>query len=201
MPNARHPGSLELAAGEVVGVRVDLDLGGHLGHQLAHLVQIGLLAGVRQHPGPELDVPLEHCVGGDMTALAYGDVRPDDRIGTDRDVAGLVHFVDVARQEGQTAEQGLQLAIQAMLVSPNFLFRVERDAKPRDPSAVHAVTDFELASRLSYFLWSSMPDDALLDLAQSGKLHDAAVLDQQVKRMLADERSAAFAATRRCCKV
>lgn len=131
------------------------------------------------------------CVERILSTLARRAYR---RPATERDVASLLHFVDLARQEGQTVEQGLQLAIQAMLVSPNFLFRVERDANPRDAAAVHPVSDFELASRLSYFLWSSTPDDALLDLAQSGRLHDAAVLDQQVKRMLADERSAAFAA-------
>jgi hypothetical protein len=126
-----------------------------------------------------------------LSALARHAYR---RPATDHDVAGLMHFVDLAQQQGQTAEQGLQLAIQAMLVSPNFLFRIERDAKPLDAKAVHPVTDFELASRLSYFLWSSMPDDTLLDLAQAGKLHQSSVLDEQVKRMLADERSAAFAA-------
>ena len=131
------------------------------------------------------------CVERILSTLARRAYR---RPVTAGDVAGLVHFVDLARQEGQTAEHGLQLAIQAMLVSPNFLFRVERDPNPRDPTAVHPVNDFELASRLSYFLWSSMPDDTLLDLAQAGRLHDSAVLDQQVKRMLADERSAAFAA-------
>ncbi|MEP7354509.1 MAG: DUF1592 domain-containing protein [Acidobacteriota bacterium] len=129
------------------------------------------------------------CVERILSSLARRAYR---RPVSGRDIASLVHFVDLARQEGQTAEQGLQLAIQAMLVSPNFLFRVERDS--RDSSAAHPVTDFELASRLSYFLWSSMPDDQLLDLAETGKLHDSAVLDQQVKRMLADERSAAFAA-------
>jgi hypothetical protein len=113
---------------------------------------------------------------------------------TDHDVASLIHFVDVAQQQGQTAEQGVQLAIQAMLVSPNFLFRIERDPKPLDAKAVHPLTDYELASRLSYFLWSSMPDEALLDLAQAGRLHEDSVLDEQIKRMLADERSAAFAA-------
>jgi mono/diheme cytochrome c family protein len=131
------------------------------------------------------------CVERILSTLARRAYR---RPVTARDVAGLLHFVDLAQQEGQTVEQGLQLAIQAMLVSPNFLFRVERDANPRDVSAVHPVTDFELASRLSYFLWSSMPDDALLDLSDAGRLHDPVVLDQQVKRMLADERSAAFAA-------
>src|SRR6185437_5468437 len=113
---------------------------------------------------------------------------------TDHDVAGLMHFVDLAQQQGQTAGQGVQLAIQAMLVSPNFLFRIEHDSKPLDPKAAHPVTDYELASRLSYFLWSSMPDDTLFDLAQAGRLHQPSVLDDQIKRMLADERSAAFAA-------
>ena len=74
------------------------------------------------------------------------------------------------RRSGQSAEQGMQLAIQAMLVSPNFLFRIERDPDPRDPALVHEVSPFELASRVSYFLWSSMPDDELLALAESGKL-------------------------------
>ncbi len=71
------------------------------------------------------------------------------------------------RRSGQSAEQGVQLAIQAMLVSPNFLFRIERDPDPRDPALVHEVSPFELASRVSYFLWSSMPDDELLALAES----------------------------------
>ncbi len=83
-----------------------------------------------------------------------------------------MRFVDIAEGEGLSTEQGIQLAIQAMLVSPHFLFRIERDADPTDPKAIHAISDFELASRLSYFLWSSMPDDTLLDLAQAGKLHE-----------------------------
>jgi len=106
------------------------------------------------------------------------------------EVASLLRFVDVARKEGQNPEQSLQLAIQAMLVSPHFLFRIERD--PTDRAKVHPVTEVELASRLSYFLWTSMPDDELLGLAEAGKLR--AGLDAQVKRMLADPRSAAFAA-------
>ena len=71
----------------------------------------------------------------------------------------------------------------------NFLFRIERDPDPRDPALVHEVSPFELASRLSYFLWSSMPDDELLTLAEAGKLRDPRVLDAQVKRMLADPRA------------
>ena len=111
-----------------------------------------------------------------------------------REVDSLLRFVDLAKANGQSVEQGLQLAIQAMLVSPNFLFRIERDPDPRDPALVHEVSPFELASRFSYFLWSSMPDDELLTLAESGRLRDPRVLEAQVKRMLADPRAAAFAA-------
>jgi cytochrome c553 len=128
------------------------------------------------------------CVERILSTLARRAYR---RPVTARDVSSLVHFVDLAQQEGQSVEQGIQLAIQAMLVSPNFLFRIERDP---DPRTAHPVSDFELASRLSYFLWSSMPDDTLLDLAQSGRLHEPATLDAQVTRMLADQRSTAFAA-------
>jgi hypothetical protein len=78
-------------------------------------------------------------------------------------------------------------------MSPNFLYRVERDPNPRDPRAIHDLSQHELASRLSYFLWSSMPDDELLKLAASGRLADRQVLDAQVTRMLADPRASAFA--------
>jgi len=131
------------------------------------------------------------CVDKILTTLARRAYR---RPVLRTDVAALVKFVGMAKAEGQTVEQGLQLAIQAMLVSPHFLFRIERSLAPTDPARVHRVTDFELASRLSYFLWSSMPDDELLGLAEAGKLRAPAVLDAQVKRLLADERSAALAA-------
>jgi cytochrome c5 len=111
---------------------------------------------------------------------------------TKNEVASLMKFVGMARNEGQNVEQGLQLVIQAMLVSPHFLFRIERDPAP-EPARTHRISDVELASRLSYFLWSSMPDDDLLSLAEAGKLHAPGVLDDQVKRMLADGRSAALA--------
>ena len=81
-----------------------------------------------------------------------------------------------------------------LLVSPNFLFRIERDPDPRNPALVHKVSPFELASRLSYFLWSSMPDEELLSAAESGRLNDARVLAAQVDRMLADSRASEFAA-------
>jgi hypothetical protein len=107
--------------------------------------------------------------------------------------ASLMKFVAMAKSEGQSTEQGIQLALQAMLVSPNFLFRIEHDPKPTDAAKSHPVSEVELASRLSYFLWSSMPDDELLGLAEAGKLRAPGALDAQVKRMLADPRSSALA--------
>ncbi|MBK9168617.1 MAG: DUF1592 domain-containing protein [Bryobacterales bacterium] len=109
------------------------------------------------------------------------------------EVRDLMRFVDLARDEGQSVEQGIQVAIQAVLVSPHFLFRIERDPDPNDPAKIHPVSEFELASRLSYFLWSSMPDDELLSLAEARKLRSPGALDAQVKRLLADPRSAALA--------
>jgi mono/diheme cytochrome c family protein len=122
------------------------------------------------------------------TVAAHAYRRPV----TPGEVASLLKFVALARSRGQTTEQGIALAIEAMLVTPQFLFRVEHDPNPTDAQEVHRISDVELASRLSYFLWSSMPDDELLGVAEAGKLHDPAVLDAQVKRMLADPRSAAL---------
>ena len=130
------------------------------------------------------------CVEKILSTLARKAYR---RPVTRQEVASLSKFVDMAQAEGQTVEEGLQLALQAVLVSPHFLFRVEHDPDPADPKHIHTISDTELASRLSYFLWSSMPDNELLRLAEGGKLHDPGVLEVQVKRMLADERSAALA--------
>jgi mono/diheme cytochrome c family protein len=112
---------------------------------------------------------------------------------TKSEIASLVKLANSSKTDGLNAEQGLQVAIQAMLVSPHFLFRIERDPDPNDPSRIHQISDLELASRLSYFLWSSMPDDELLGLAEAGKLRTPGVLDAQLKRMLADEKAAALA--------
>jgi hypothetical protein len=108
------------------------------------------------------------CVERIVTDLATRAYR---RPATGREVGALMRFVELGSR-GRSAEQGLQLAIQAMLMSPHFLFRVERDRNPRDPRDVHDVSPFELASRVSYFLWSSMPDDVLMALAASGRLRD-----------------------------
>ena len=130
------------------------------------------------------------CVDKILSNLAHDAYR---RPVTRAEVASLNRFVAMAKANGQNTEQGIQLALQAMLVSPNFLFRIEHDASPTDPTKVHAVTDVELASRLSYYLWSSMPDDELLGLAEAGKLRAPGVLDAQVKRLLADAKSSALA--------
>src|SRR6185503_8058584 len=87
---------------------------------------------------------------------------------------------------------GMQVALTAVLVSPHFLYRIETDKKPNDPNDKHSLNDYELASRLSYFLWSSMPDDQLLTQAAQGDLHHDAVLDEQVRRMLKDPKSQAL---------
>jgi hypothetical protein len=89
-------------------------------------------------------------------------------------------------------ESGVKLALQRILVSPGFLFRMELDPPNATPGSVHRISDIELASRLSFFLWSSIPDDELLGLAESGRLSDPSVLGQQVHRMLADPRSKAL---------
>ena len=131
------------------------------------------------------------CVERIVGNLAHHAYR---RPVTKAEVAGLIKFVAMAKAQGQSTEQGIQLAIEAMLVSPQFLFRIEKDPNPLDAARAHPVSDVELASRLSYFLWSSMPDDELMGLAETGKLHEPAVLDAQVKRMMTDGRASAFAA-------
>lgn len=97
-----------------------------------------------------------------------------------------------ALKQGETFEFAMQTVLTAVLVSPQFLFRVETDRNPLDPNDKHPLNDYELASRLSYFLWSSMPDDELFQHAAKGDLHTDAVLEAQVKRMLADSRATAL---------
>jgi len=108
------------------------------------------------------------------------------------EVDALKQLVALAWDSGDSIEQGVRLALQAVLVSPHFLFRIERDPDPNDPEAVHAVSPYDLASRLSYFLWSSMPDERLIERATNLELLQPAVLDKEVTRMLADPRSQAF---------
>ena len=103
------------------------------------------------------------------------------------DVAPLLALYKDARIEGQTFDGGIQRALVRLLVDPDFLFRIEQD--PSGPSTVYRLSDVDLATRLSFFLWSSIPDDELLSLAERGRLKDPTVLEQQVRRMLADDRA------------
>jgi mono/diheme cytochrome c family protein len=112
---------------------------------------------------------------------------------TDGDLARLHEFYEVGRKQG-SFEAGIQTALQRILASPKFAFRVEHDPANVGPGTVYRISDFELASRLSFFLWSTIPDDELLKVAASGTLHTPAVLNQQVRRMLADEKSSALIA-------
>ncbi len=111
---------------------------------------------------------------------------------TDADLQVPLKFFHEARKEGGF-EAGIEMALRAVLVSPEFLFRVEQDPTGIAPNTAYRIGDLELATRLSFFLWSSIPDDELLDVAIAGKLKTPAVLEQQVRRMLADSRSQALA--------
>ena len=110
------------------------------------------------------------------------------RPATNDDVQTLMGFYKSGRAEGDF-DTGIRAAIERLLVSPDFLFRIEADPANVKPGAPYRISDVELASRLSFFLWSSIPDDELLDLAIRGRLRDAKVYDEQVRRMLKDSRA------------
>lgn len=110
---------------------------------------------------------------------------------TDAEVGRLQTVVGTARSNGDATEVGLGLALRAVLLSPHFVFRVELDPEPTSATP-HALSPYELASRLSYFLWSSMPDTALLQSAQSGALSDPSTLGAEARRLLADPRARAL---------
>ncbi len=130
----------------------------------------------------------EACARRILAAFARRAYR---RPATEDDVETLYGFFKSGRAADFDA--GIQLALQRVLADPEFLFRVERDPSKVAPQTNYRVTDLELASRLSFFLWGSIPDDELLDLAVRERLKDPAVLERQVRRMLADRRSKAIA--------
>lgn len=129
------------------------------------------------------------CAKRIFTNLAHHAFR---RPVVDADVQPLVRLYDKGRAEGADFDEGIRRGIQAILISPDFLFRVEHDPKDAAPGSVYRLSDHELASRLSFFLWSSIPDDELLTLADQGKFHDPGVLKAQVRRMMADAKSDAL---------
>jgi hypothetical protein len=110
---------------------------------------------------------------------------------TEADIQPLVTIYNEGRQE-RNFDFGIERALEALLSSPKFLIRIEREPSDAKPGTIYRLTDLELASRLSFFLWKSIPDEELLDLAARGTLKEPRVLTQQVRRMLADRRSTRF---------
>ena len=128
------------------------------------------------------------CVRDILSTLARRAYR---RPVTDRDLDILLGFYDQGRDEGGF-EAGVELALRRLLASPEFLFRVVRDPDDVAAGTNYRISDLELASRLSFFLWSSIPDDELLDVAVAGRLHEPATLEAQVRRMLDDDHAHAL---------
>jgi hypothetical protein len=106
------------------------------------------------------------------------------------EITRLMRLFEIAAAQSEPFEKAVRLPMKAVLCSPHFLFRIEDD--PKDPDGVRTLNDFEFATRLSYFLWSTMPDEELFRLAEKGELRKPAVLDAQVKRMLRDPKSRAL---------
>jgi cytochrome c5 len=127
------------------------------------------------------------CATRILSTLARRAYR---RSTTSDDVQTLLDFYRRARSNGDF-DTGIRAGVERLLVSPDFLFRIEADPERVASGSAYRLSDVELASRLSFFLWSSIPDDELLDLAVRGKLREASVLDQQVRRMLSDPRARA----------
>ena len=133
---------------------------------------------------PKAGQPEAPCARQILTGLARRAYR---RPVTAADITPLMNLFAIGRKDGGSFDHGIETAVRGMLVSPHFLFRTERDPAAAAAGTVHAVADLELASRLSFFLWSSIPDEELLKLAEQKKLRP--VLAQQVRRMLADDRA------------
>ena len=106
---------------------------------------------------------------------------------TQQDVQTLLEFFNKGRRDGGTFDAGIQFALERLLVDPDFLLRVHRDSKQSE--SIYRLSDLEIASRLSFFLWSSIPDERLLDFAERGQLSDPQTLERETRRMLADPRA------------
>jgi mono/diheme cytochrome c family protein len=130
----------------------------------------------------------EGCARTILTTLAKHAYR---RPATARDVDPLMAFYEEGRKAG-AFEDGIELALRRLLASPQFLVRAEKEPTTVAAGHTYRITDLELASRLSFFLWSSIPDDELINLAAQGRLSASKVLEQQVRRMLLDPRSDAL---------
>ncbi len=135
---------------------------------------------------PDWGAEEEVCATEILTRMARRAYR---RSATDDEVRILLGFYGMGREDGGSFEEGIQFALERLLASSSFLLRVYREPPGLSPGDVYRLSDIELASRLSFFLWSSIPDELLLDLAENGQLTDPMILEQEVRRMLADPRS------------
>ena len=137
----------------------------------------------------EIEASEDRCARQLLAVLARRAFR---RPATDEDMAMLLAFYRSGREKGGF-DAGIQMALRRVLASSSFVFRIEQNPTGRQPGSIYRESDLELASRLSFFLWSSIPDDELLDTAERGQLNNRRVLEQQVRRMLADPRAFALA--------
>ena len=131
----------------------------------------------------------ESCARAIVSALVKHAFR---RPATATDQASTMAFYQAGRSDGGTFDDGIEAALQRILADPEFVYRSEGEPAGLAPGKSYRVSDLALASRLSFFLWSSVPDDELIDVAAQGRLKDPAVLERQVRRMLADSRSEAL---------
>ena len=138
---------------------------------------------------PAADEPEEPCAGRILQRLARRAYR---RPVTAADIDPLLDLFAMGRADGERFEDGIEMALSGVLVSPSFLFRAPRAPDDAEPGSAYPLSDIDLASRLSFFLWSSIPDEELVDLAERGRLRDPAALDGQIARMLADPKAGAL---------
>src|SRR5690606_29055940 len=139
---------------------------------------------------PQQESEARACAESILTSIARRAYR---RPLTDDERDRLLGLYDREREQGRGFEAGIQTGLAYVLVSPQCLFRIEQDPEGVAPGEIYRISDLELATRLSFFLWRSIPDDELLDTAIAGRLHEPAVLERQIERMLADPRAAALA--------
>ena len=141
---------------------------------------------------PRRGAEAEACATEILSRMARRGYR---RSATDGEVQTLLEFFHMGQEEGGSFDAGIQFALERLLSSPAFLFRVYEDPAQVGPGEIYRLSDVELASRLSFFLWSSIPDERLLDLAERGQLTDPMILEQEVRRMLVDPRAIATLTT------
>jgi hypothetical protein len=135
---------------------------------------------------PKDEAPCARTIAANLVKHAFR--RPS----TTADVTALMDFYQSGRADGGTFDDGIETVVQRVLADPEFVYRLEPEPAGLRPGKTYRVSDLALASRLSFFLWSSVPDDELLDVAAQGKLREPAVLEKQVRRMLADPKSEAL---------